>query len=85
MKVSAVGLVLLSSACALPRAAPVRAATAEVEGARELVDRLRDDDVYRPRPTGAGARSEWVDLPPGAYVAQGWPLRWTCRPVACRR
>jgi hypothetical protein len=84
MKVWGLGLVLLFSACALPRGAPARAATAE-EGARELVDRLRDDDVYRPRPTGAGARSEWVDLPPGAYVAQGWPLRWTCRPAACRR
>ena len=95
MKVWAPALLLCLSACAAaPRPAdPAPAATPE---ARAAVDRLRTELDYRPACQGAETVSTFIDLPPHAYIAQGWAWdyygwcmpRWSyeCyRPIYWRR
>ena len=78
MKVWGLGMILLAAACSAPPPPPV--AVRDSNEARELVDRLRDDVAFRHRPLGVDPRSEWFELPPGAYVAQSWPCRAPASP-----
>jgi hypothetical protein len=62
---------LMGCAARPPRPGPAERQEMSAE-TRAFVDRLRADDAYRPAPTGGQCVSCWVELPRGAYVAQGW-------------
>jgi hypothetical protein len=79
MKVWALAPLLLGlAACAVP-SRPTESQDATPE-ARAAVDRLRTERDYRPAPQGGENVSTFIDLPPHAYIAQGWAWDYWCMP-----
>lgn len=76
------GSVLLLGLAACATSAPPAPPPAESHEARRFVEGLRVERDYRPAPQGSEVVSRFIELPRGAYVAQGWA--WDCWPAASR-
>ena len=78
LTLAAAGSILSTSGCAsAPRPAPAVSSPPENPEGRAFVERLRVDTSWHPVATGSQCVSCWYELPPHAYIAQGWPCFWS--------
>ena len=52
--------------------APAPEAPVQAMDGKEYVDRLKVETTYHRAPQGAECSTSFIELPQGAYVAQGW-------------